>query len=118
MKPIMKIAEELYNLMNGNPEENLNLSSVAKILFIALGGIGDMIMKTPAMMNLRKAFPEAYIAVLTNTSPASEVLVNCPYIDKLVFLGEEKPRYKQNPLKLVRLVFSLRREDFDMVITD
>jgi len=88
-----------------------------KILFITLGGIGDVIMKTPAIINLRRAFPKAYIAALAHTGPASEVLMNCPYLNEIIHIGEEKPKYKQNLLELMRLIIALRRKRFDMVIT-
>lgn len=114
---LIKVVGRLNPFLKRNQKYNPKLVSVHKILFIALGGIGDVIMKTSAITNLRKAFPKAHIAVLTNAGPASEVLMNCPYINEILFLGKEKPKYKQNPLKLIKLILLLRREGFDMVIT-
>lgn len=117
MKTLVNLIGMSYRFVKKTGEQQLCSASINKILFIALGGIGDVIMKTPAITNLRKAFPEAHIAVLTNTGPSSEVLANCPYVDDMIFIGKEKLKYRQNPVKLMKLILSFRREGFDMVIT-
>lgn len=96
MRTLIKLVVRLNHFLKGSQKYNPKLASVHKILFIALGGIGDVITKTPAITNLRRAYPEAHIAVLTNVGLAAEVLVNWPCVDRVLFLSREKPKYEEN----------------------
>ncbi len=53
------------------------------IVVIRLDGIGDLIMTSALLRELRRAFPEAVISLVVkpNTSPIVEL---CPYIDRLL----------------------------------
>lgn len=53
-----------------------------KILLVELAGIGDAVLSSPAIKNLRKNFPEAKIYYLTFAGPA-EILRKSPYLDKV-----------------------------------
>lgn len=80
-----------------------NLSQ-ERILIVATTALGDTLWATPAIENIRRTFPNAYIAVLT--SPIGlEVLQHNPHIDRLYLL--------KNPFSLWRKLYS---EKFDTVL--
>ncbi|MFO0752014.1 MAG: glycosyltransferase family 9 protein [Thermodesulfovibrionales bacterium] len=57
-----------------------------RFLVVSATGVGDTLWATPALAELRAAFPEAYIGVLTSP-PGFEVLQGNPAVDELfVFL--------------------------------
>ena len=81
---------------------------VKAILVINLGGIGDILLATPALRALRGLYPKAFIALLT--IPRSVAIAeDLPYIDKIFNI--------QLSLKEdLRLFVSLRKMGFDMLI--
>jgi heptosyltransferase-2 len=56
---------------------------IRSILVLRLGGIGDMVMATPAIKSLRKHFTKARLTVLAE-EPAAEVIRGAPYVDELL----------------------------------
>ena len=63
-----------------------------KILVIALSGIGDALMFTPALKLLRKNLPEAEIDALVMYRGANEIFENNPNLNRVIhfnFLGED-----------------------------
>ncbi len=75
-----------------------------KILVINLGGIGDVILSTPALRALREKYPDASISVLT--SPYGyEVAKYLPYIDEAFIL-----------CKNLKILLDLRMKKFDLAI--
>lgn len=58
-------------------------SAPDKILLIKLRALGDVILSTPVVWNLRQAFPQAQIAFLTEEAGA-EVLKNDPVLNEVV----------------------------------
>jgi ADP-heptose:LPS heptosyltransferase/predicted ATP-grasp superfamily ATP-dependent carboligase len=60
------------------PEENIR-----SILVVNLGGIGDVLMSTPALRSLRTAYPRARITVWV-VPRAQEVIEGLSYVDKIV----------------------------------
>ena len=80
------------------------------LLLIQLRRIGDVMMTTPAVRALRKAFPEASISFLTE-SPSDQVYKNNPHLDQLLL-------YPKNNSILDRLKFyrRIRSQNYDCVI--
>ena len=80
------------------------------LLLIQLRRIGDVMMTTPAVRALRKAFPEASISFLTE-SPSDQVYKNNPHLDHLLL-------YPKNNSILDRLKFyrRIRSQNYDCVI--
>ena len=76
-----------------------------KFLIIRFSSIGDIVLTTPVVRNLRKHFPEAEIHYLTKPS-YKIILENNPYIDRLHVL--DKPLLKKG--------LELREIGFDAVI--
>jgi len=52
-----------------------------KIIIIALSGIGDALMFTPALKSLRVTLPDAQIDVLVMFKGAQDILINNPNIN-------------------------------------
>jgi heptosyltransferase-2 len=89
---------------------------IDKILFYKQGGIGDMIMATPALRALRERFQHSKIVVLTETGRAQEeVIKGTPLCDEIIpFYRREN--WKRHPLALLSLIIKLRKKRFDLAI--
>jgi predicted lipopolysaccharide heptosyltransferase III len=96
----------------------LRMNAVRKILVIKLRAIGDVVLSTAVLPNLRSAFPASQIHFLVE-SAGQEVLDGNPYIDRIIILPrkewEDLPRrtaYRENLLFIKRL----RSQHYDLVI--
>jgi heptosyltransferase-2 len=59
------------------------MESYGKILIVDLAYIGDLLMSTPAIENLRRAFPEAHIDIMV--APGSfPVIEHSPHVDRVI----------------------------------
>ncbi len=87
-----------------------------RILVIRYRFIGDTVLAIPALRNLRQAFPDAKIDVLTEPI-SGDTLAHCPYKDELLFyaprLKGEKKRTAQFPTSLLGAARFLRRRNYD-----
>jgi heptosyltransferase-2 len=87
--------------------------SAERILVIKTHAIGDLLMTTPALRDLRQGFPLAHITLMTGTWSAPALRFN-PHIDEIlevddaVFLGSPA----RNAVALARLLLRLRRGGF------
>ena len=84
----------------------MKTEKIKKILVVMLGGIGDMILLTPALKALRKEFPESHLALLSEPDGAKEVVEGSRLVDEIIL--RDKGFFK--------LLGSLRRKRFDSVI--
>lgn len=85
---------------------------VKRILIIELAGIGDLVMASAAIREIRKEYPQAYIAVLT-LARAQELIRHCPYADELFIFYEgclAPPSIWRNLCTTLRM----RRKRFDI----
>ncbi len=65
------------------------MNKMDRILVYGLEFIGDSLFTTPFLRELRGIFPHSYITVLTGTRGAATVLLNNPYVDKVVELKKD-----------------------------
>ncbi len=79
-----------------------------KILVIRLGRIGDMILSTPLLSQLKNSSENVFIDVLASIDNHS-VLQFADYVDN-VFI------FDKNPLKLIPLLMKLRKRNYDVII--
>ncbi len=87
------------------------LSVLKKVLVIKLRDIGDNILCTPLINNLKHHLPETSISILT-WSYSKAVFENNPHIDQLFDLA------KNNPFKNINKVLDqLNSSNFDLVIS-
>jgi len=83
-----------------------------KILIINPYGIGDVLFTTPVISNLRRAYPQAYMAYLANRRTA-DFLKSNPDIQQ-VFVYERDEFVGHYP-KYLELFSSIKRQAFDVV---
>ena len=84
--------------------------SVSAILVNAcIRGVGNIILFTPVLKALRRAYPQAQIVAVTYDNAAGELLVACPFIGTL-------HRISSNIRAVVRQVGSLRKRRWDLVV--
>jgi heptosyltransferase-2 len=83
-----------------------------KILVISLAGIGDTLLATPFIHELRANFPQATIDVLTKEAGGNDLLENNPYVSNVI----QKDLLKCGRLETIRFLWSLRRNHYDLSI--
>lgn len=88
------------------------VKELKKILVISLQGIGDLLLTTPLLCGLKSNFPQAKLSVLTLQSN-KDVLFNNSDVDEIIAFDA---RQKKNALKILMLIFKLRRKKFDLSI--
>lgn len=76
-------------------------SNIKRILALKLGGIGDVLMITPSLAALRRAFPRAHIALVVEPG-AREVIEDSGLVDELALM-----RGLRVPLTAMRRAFDL-----------
>jgi len=77
-----------------------------KILIVALSGIGDALMFTPALKLLKKNLPEAQIDALVMIKGAEDIYSSNPNIDRIYYFDF----LKEGKLKSLKFVSSLRKK--------
>lgn len=83
-----------------------------KILIIALSGIGDALMFSPALKLLRKKFQDAQIDLLTMFKGVQEIYLRNPDVNNVLYWNF----LKENPFKSLKFVLSLRKLKYDVTI--
>ena len=104
-------------------DQSTRLSSLGsdlpvRVLIIAIRAIGDIVLTTPLISLLRKAYPAGYLAVLVD-GPSAEVLKNNPSIDQHIRIDRELSNtetYWIRGKKWLQLIRDLRKERFDIVL--
>jgi ADP-heptose:LPS heptosyltransferase len=81
-----------------------------KILLIALSGIGDTLIATPLLHELRANFPEAHIDALVMWAGARDLLVGNPNVNRVW----QRNLIKEGPMKTLPFLHALRRERYDL----
>jgi len=108
--------KESYNieLMVGRTVKVYEDASVNfSLLIIKLSSLGDVILSTPSIREIRKKFPHHKISFLVGEE-SKDILLNCPYIDELLVVDlKNKDRGIRGVLAIARI---LRKKNFDLVI--
>ncbi len=85
----------------------LRVRPVRSILVIKPRAIGDVLLSTVVLPNLRSAFPDARISFLTER-PAADIIRDNPYVDEPIIFNPPQDSY-------LRLLQRLWRARFDLV---
>lgn len=84
-----------------------------KILIIRTDRLGDVILSTPVIENLRRAFPQAYIAFMCRPY-TKEVVEGNPFLDEVIIYDKEN-RHKSLAAS-IRFARGLAKKKFDWAI--
>ncbi len=87
--------------------------TVKKILVINFGGIGDEILFLPALISLKKEFPNSKITLALE--PRSKGIKDLTDVIDEMFLVDIKSKSKY--FELLKLIFLARKGNFDLAIT-
>lgn len=83
-----------------------------KILVVARGGIGNVLMFTPTLKVLKDTFPESDIYMMVLSNGAHEILLNNPDITEIITYDRGIKSFRG----LVEFIMVLRRMRFDVAI--
>lgn len=84
-----------------------------KILIVRTDRIGDVILSTPVIANLRLAYPDAYIAFMCRPY-TEDVLKGNPYLNEVIVY--DKDNRQRNFLGSIKFSFYLRKKKFDWAV--
>ena len=83
-----------------------------KILVISMAGIGDTLIATPLIHELRSNYPEAVIDTLAMWPGSKDLLEHNPHVNRVF----QKNLLKCGKLEAIRFLWSLRRERYQLSI--
>src|SRR5882757_9060866 len=83
-----------------------------KILVIAMAGIGDALIATPLIHELRANFPDATIDALVMWPGSKDLLENNPHLNRV----HQKNLIKCGKFEGLRFLWSLRKNRYDVSI--
>jgi ADP-heptose:LPS heptosyltransferase len=83
-----------------------------KILVISLAGIGDTLLSTPLIHELRANFPDATIDALALWPGSKDLLENNPHLNRV----HQKNLIKAGKLGALRFLWSLRKNHYDVSV--
>ncbi|MFA4889930.1 MAG: lipopolysaccharide heptosyltransferase II [Candidatus Omnitrophota bacterium] len=84
-----------------------------RILIVRTDRIGDVLLSTPVIENLRRAYPDAYIAVMV-LPYAKEIVEGNPYLDGVILYDRDgKHKSWRRSIKFAR---NLRKKKFDLAL--
>ena len=97
------------------------LPEKARILVVKFNAIGDVVMTTPAIRDLRAAYPSAHIALLVGSWSAAAIREN-PHLDEIIEFDSRILEFDQTPFlkrkwsAILRLILGIRRRSFDCAV--
>lgn len=83
-----------------------------KLLIISLAGIGDTLLATPLIRELRLNFPAAQIDALTLWAGSKDLLEGNPHLNTV----HQKNLIKSGRVEALKFLLALRRRDYDVSI--
>lgn len=89
-----------------------------RILIIAIRAIGDVVLITPLLSLLKKAFPTGYMTVLVD-GPTADVLAHNPSVDRYIRIDRSESQKEtcwRRGKNWVHLIGDIRKERFDIVL--
>ncbi len=112
----MQITKDLLILSSNSLHESMHDSSMLRedihaninqgdrVLILALSGIGDALMFTPALRLLRETYPDIQIDVLTMFKGIQDIFTNNPDISNVLYWNF----LKESPFTSLKFLFSIR----------
>ena len=93
-------------------------SAVRRLLIVATAGLGDAVTALPALLAVRRQFPEAEITAWVSRPGAGEVLRRRGVADRIVQRGLSSPSRVGRLLQRLGTVLWLRRRRFDLALVN
>lgn len=90
-------------------------SAIRNILLIKLYGIGNMVLFTPTLQEIKRLFPQAHVTLMTQNS-CVEIIKGTDYYDDIIFYPPYT-NYESDPVKFYREVTGLRGRKFDLIVS-
>ena len=88
---IIKVIQIIFSTKKEQYNE-FNKSKINKILIIRLDEIGDVVMTTPFIRELRRNFPKANITLIVK-SQTFNLIELCPYVDEILTFNRYSGRF-------------------------
>ena len=98
--------------------KGLDASSVRSILVLRLRAFGDTLLTTPTLRGLKKAYPNAQLAIVLEPAMA-QIVKGLPYVDEVIpfdRMGWKKKGKFQELRATLAFWRQLRRRHFDLVV--
>ncbi len=91
----------------------MNFSNIKRILIIRTDRIGDVVLSTPVITALRKAFPDIYIAMMVSPQ-TREIITGNPYLNEII-VYDKKLKHK-GIFKTLGFITHLKKKKFDLAL--
>lgn len=95
----------------------ISLNEIKKILIIRYRFVGDTVLTTPFIKNVKMNFPNAQLDVLVSLG-SGELVENNPYVNEVIFFDSaKKHKYERNEhsSSLFKCAMALREKKYDLV---
>jgi heptosyltransferase-2 len=89
----------------------MDLSKIKNILVVRTDRIGDVLLSTPVLENLRKSFPKAHIAVMVSPN-ALDIVQGNPNINEVIVY--DKDNLHKTWSSSIKFALKLRKKKFDL----
>lgn len=76
---------------------------IQRVIILAWGGIGNLILFTPVLKNLKRHFPLAEVVVIVNPNGSGEVISGSPWVNRIVEQQDGGLRYVFGQARSLRL---------------
>lgn len=95
---------------------NLREEKIEKICIIMLGLLGDVLMRTPIVREIKKIYPHSNITVIADPI-GKEVLKNNPDIDEILVMNRKKKNYLKYLYNKIDIQMKIIIKSFDLMIS-
>jgi len=84
-----------------------------RILITRTDRLGDVVLSTPVIRQIRKLYPDAYIAMMVRPENR-DVITNNPHLDEVIVY--DKHGSQKSFFKTIQFAFQIKKKKFDMAI--
>jgi ADP-heptose:LPS heptosyltransferase len=78
---------------DSDPQSRMPLSEVQRVLVIRLDEIGDVVLTTPLLRELRRNLPRAWITLVVKKT-VYNLVANCPYVNEVLTFDWQAPLWR------------------------
>ncbi|MBN2570315.1 MAG: glycosyltransferase family 9 protein [Deltaproteobacteria bacterium] len=107
-KGFLKAASVLFHAVH--LVHDIRRDDIRSILFIRIDRVGDLVLSTPILKAVKKAYPHSKLTVLASPGNCS-LLMNNPYVDAVIVYDR-----KAGLVAKIRVIRTLRKSEFDLAI--